>query len=213
MPNFLPMNFVYHGLQSVETKAWTCGYCSAYVSSDKGYQIRDPGGNPDGGVYVCPQCKGATFFPPQSDLVIPAHALGQPVAHVPDEVNAVYEEARRCTGQHCDTGAVLLCRKVLMNLAVDRGADPGGTFLGYVEYLSENGYVPPNGKAWVDYIRSKGNEATHEIPQVDRVDAARLLTFTEMLLKFAYEFPASVPKSPVTSAAQPDVEDEHDDRV
>jgi len=63
----------------------------------------------------------------------------------------------------------------------------------YVNYLSEIGYVPPNGKHWVDHIRKKGNEATHEIALMDENDAKELITFTEMLLKFIYEFPTTVP--------------------
>jgi len=32
-------------------------------------------------------------------------------------LNSLYEEARRCTSQNCFTAAVLLCRKMLMNIA------------------------------------------------------------------------------------------------
>jgi hypothetical protein len=53
--------------------------------------------------------------------------------------------------------------------------------------------VPPNGKGWVDHIRKKGNEATHEIVLMKKDDALELISFAEMLLKFIYEFPAQVP--------------------
>ena len=56
--------------------------------------------------------------------------------------------------------------------------------------------VPPNGKVWVDHIRNKGNEATHEIRLMAPEDAAELISFSEMLLKFVFEFPAKVPKAP-----------------
>jgi hypothetical protein len=55
------------------------------------------------------------------------------------------------------------------------------------------GYVPPDGKGWVDHIRKKGNEATHEIALMTAADAEELISFVEMLLKFVYEFPARVP--------------------
>jgi hypothetical protein len=58
--------------------------------------------------------------------------------------------------------------------------------------LALKGYVPPNGKEWVDHIREKGNEATHEIQMMTREDAEDLITFLEMLLKFMYEFPAKM---------------------
>jgi len=80
-----------------------------------------------------------------------------------------------------------------MNLAVSLKAKTGEPFVFYVEYLAANGYVPPNGKGWVDHIRKKGNEATHEIVLMQQRDAEDLIGFTEMLLKFIYEFPAKVP--------------------
>ena len=80
-----------------------------------------------------------------------------------------------------------------MNIAVAQGAKAGLSFVEYVDYLSNQGYVPPNGRSWVDHIRNKGNEATHEIALMTREDANELISFAEMLLKFIYEFPAKVP--------------------
>jgi len=111
-------------------------------------------------------------------------------------LNALYEEARRCTGQNCFTGAVLLCRKMLMNIAVQQGAAEGLKFIEYVNHLAQAGFVPPNGKHWVDHIRKKGNEATHEIAVMSEQDARDLLSFIEMLLRFIYEFPSMVPVQP-----------------
>jgi len=63
-----------------------------------------------------------------------------------------------------------------------------------VSYLADNGYVPPNSRDWVDHIRQKSNEATHEIPAIIEADAKDLLTFMEMILKLVFEFPNRVPK-------------------
>ena len=75
-----------------------------------------------------------------------------------------------------------------MNIAVQKEASENLTFIEYVEYLSSKGYVPPDGKDWVDHIRQKGNEATHEIKLIEKKDAEDLVVFSEMLLKFIYEF-------------------------
>jgi hypothetical protein len=56
--------------------------------------------------------------------------------------------------------------------------------------LDSQGYIPPDGKAWVDKIRGKGNEANHEIALMCKDDAILVLRFTEMLLRFVYELPA-----------------------
>ena len=85
---------------------------------------------------------------------------------------------------------------MLMSIAVAEGADPGQKFIQYVEYLEANNCIPPKGRGWVDHIRLKGNEATHEIALMKKDDAEGLITFVEMLLKYNYEFPAKVPASP-----------------
>jgi Domain of unknown function (DUF4145) len=129
----------------------------------------------------------------QQKLQYPSPALGNPVQHVPDTLNALSDEARRCTAQNCSTAAVLLCRKMLMHIAVEKSAKVGLNFFEYVNFLSDEGYVPPNGKHWVDHIRKKGNEANHEIVLMNATDALELLTFIEMLLRFVYEFPNMIP--------------------
>ena len=85
-----------------------------------------------------------------------------------------------------------------MNIAVEKGASKNLKFIEYVNHLSDNGYVPPDGKSWVDHIRQKGNEATHEIQLMDKKDAEDLILFSEMLLKFIYEFPSLI-SQPVAS--------------
>ena len=92
------------------------------------------------------------------------------------------------------TAAVLCCRKLLMNIAVSKGAKEGLQFIKYVEFLSDNHYVPPDAKDWVDHIRKKGNEATHEIAIMKREDAEEIISFVEMILRLVYEFPARVKK-------------------
>ncbi len=76
-----------------------------------------------------------------------------------------------------------------MNIAVKHGAPENQSFQSYVEYLDQNGYVPPNGKKWVDAIRKKGNDANHEIPLMTATDARNIVRFSEMLLRFVYEMP------------------------
>lgn len=180
-------------------RSYRCGYCSDKVSSNRGYylgQHSDASGRQEGGLYICPNCQGPTFFMFSKGGYYPSPAMGNTVESLPKELDALYEEARKCTSQAAYNAAVMLCRKILMNIAVNLGEKEGLKFIEYVEYLSNKGYVPPNGKVWVDHIRKKGNEATHEIALMMESDAEDLLMFTEMLLRFIYEFPSKVPQSP-----------------
>lgn len=177
-------------------QSWRCGYCGDRVSSTKGLKLgrgSDGSGDQVGAIYICTNCGGPTFFPPYSEEVFPATPFGNEVCHVPDQLDELYREARRCTSQNCYTAAVLLCRKILMNIAVQLGANEGNSFVSYIDYLSSQGYIPPNGRHWVDHIRKKGNEANHEVQLMAPNDAEELVRFTEMLLKLIFEFPALVP--------------------
>lgn len=82
-----------------------------------------------------------------------------------------------------------------MDIAVEQGAKEGLTFVAYIDFLAGSGFIPPNGRGWVDHIRKRGNEATHEIALMLKSDAQELVSFVEMLLKFIFEFPARVPDS------------------
>jgi hypothetical protein len=150
-----------------------------------------------GNIYVCSHCDRPTYFDPYG-APLPGVSFGESVTHLPQNIEALYNEARRCTSAAAYTASVLLSRKLLMNIAVSQGADPGQSFITYVEFLANNGFVPPNGKGWVDHIRKKGNEATHEIAIMNEGDAQDLISFLEMLLKFIFEFPNKVPLAPKT---------------
>jgi len=200
----------WHGLQPVEPRQWTCGHCGLIVAGNLGYYRNDgmkvhPNQVPQQGgqlpahlaskqiprILLCPQCAKPTYF--EGVMQVPGAAFGNRIEHLPPDVEGLYTEARNCVAVNSFTSAVLACRKMLMHIAVAQGAPEGLKFQPYVEYLAAQGYVPPNGKAWVDHIRTRGNEATHEIVLMKREDAEQLLTFVASLLMFVYELPAKVP--------------------
>jgi hypothetical protein len=173
--------------------SYKCGFCDREVASNQGYAAIN---NPHLRIYICPFCACPTFA--EGNTMHPGAVYGAAVSALPKDVEGLYDEARECVKANAFTAAVLVCRKVLMHLAVDHGAQPGQSFVQYVDHLARTGYVPPNGRAWVDHIRKKGNEATHEIVLMDRLEAERLLTFVEMLLRFIYEFPQKLAPPPAS---------------
>jgi len=174
------------------SRKFHCGHCGEYVSSDQGYHTDTI--DPTAFIYLCHECGRPTYFDTDSEATqIPGASYAAHVAGIPDvEVTNLYDEARNCIGIGAFTSAVLASRKLLMHIAVAEGAQPGQTFIHYIEYLSDNHYVPPKAKGWVDHIRQKGNEANHEIVTMSEDDAKDLIKFSEMLLKIIYEFPSAV---------------------
>jgi len=174
--------------EAIEARSYVCGFCGHEVGPDKGYQTREAK-PPIHRVYICTYCRRPTYLEPDGSQ-FPGVPYGSEVEHLPEEVQKVFDEARRAMSINAFTVAAMACRKVLMNVAVAEGADEDLSFAKYVDWLADQGFVPAKGRTWVDRIREKGNEANHEIPEISRVDAEDVLSFTEMLLKVNYEMPA-----------------------
>lgn len=176
----------WQGVANVTAHAYECPYCENQVASQKAFFASE-----GHRIFLCPMCQEPTYFK-DSDQ-IPGSSFGDNVSDLPADVESLYNEARRCMAVSSYTGAAMLARNVLMNVAVAEEAEEGKSFAHYVDYLASKGYVPPKGKPWVDHIRTKGNEANHEILAITREDAEELILFTGMLLRFMYELPAKRP--------------------
>lgn len=185
------MSVRWQNTTSLSSRQYTCGHCGSFVGSATGFFAKLPSGHAtDERIYICPFCTEPTYFGGAKQ--VPGVRPGADVKHVPTDISALYNEARDCAAAGAHTSSVLTCRKILMNLAVANGAPEGESFLSYVSYLVDHGFVPPNGKGWVDHIRTRGNEATHEIHLMNAESSAELISFVEMLLTFIYEFPARI---------------------
>jgi hypothetical protein len=157
---------MWRNAEQIPPKKYTCGWCSSDVASNRGSFFD---GRNDRWLYYCPNCLSPTTFIQGGQQ--PGVSFGDAVNHLPPDVESLYTEARNCAAASCYTAAVLICRKLLMNIAVSQQAPAGQTFISYIEYLAKTGFVPPNGRGWVDHIRKKGNEATHEIALMTKIDA------------------------------------------
>ncbi len=167
---------------------WTCGHCGNNVAGSQGYQAGSPIGTYR--VLPCPGCSKASFW--DGDRMHPGPPYGAEIPGLPDDIKALYAEARSCIQASATTAAILICRKILMHIANEKHA-PDGTFQEAVQYLASKHYIPTGGERWVDHIRTKGNEANHEIVIASDDDARKLVLFTEMLLMNVYKYPNMVP--------------------
>lgn len=191
----------WQNIMTIGTWKYVCGHCGYNVASTQGFFAKnETHGYQNCQIYICPNCACPTFT--LGSKRVPGVAPGNPVEHLPVDIETLYTEARQAISVNAYTAAVLACRKLLMNIAVNHGAKEGVTFVSYVEHLANAGFVPPNGRRWVDHIRLKGNEATHEIRLMSSTEATELISFAEMLLKFVYEFPNKLPSSESPSPPQ-----------
>ena len=124
-------NLSWHTPQTLTPVSYVCGYCGPNVSSEKGYKIIATGNanTQYGGVFICPRCQAPTYFPSQEKRQVPGPSIGHGVNHVPIALNTLYEEARSCVSNTNFTASVLVCRKMLMNIAVEQGAKANLKFI------------------------------------------------------------------------------------
>ena len=181
----LKPNNWYH-LDDLPTVNFTCGYCGAQTGNNRGYIYSFTSSSRSIAIYICPVCGKPTFK--ENDDMTPGAVYGQSITNLPDTVQSLYDEARNSYQTGAFTGVILICRKVLANVAVYYGAPDGDSFVHYVDFLVDNGYVPEKSRNWIDKIRTEGNSATHNQTAKNKDDAQRILDFVQMLLLINFKF-------------------------
>ena len=133
---------------------------------------------------LCPGCGSGSVA--VAGTIYPQALVGNRISGLSDELSQTYDEARRSFSSKSYTACELVCRKILMHVAVEKGAKEGQTFEQYIEYLQEKQYITPHSKDWVDLVRKHGNQAAHHIEAPSKERAASTLSFTTQLLKMVY---------------------------
>jgi hypothetical protein len=181
--------------------SYKCGHCHKDLASERGYWGTDDH-NRHHYIYICHFCHKPSYIDP-SEKQFPGETFGDEVANVTDSnVLEMYNQARNCMSVNAYTAAVLCCRKLLMHIAVSKGAKEGLYFAEYAQFLCDNHFVPPDAREWVVHIKDKGNEANHEIKIMSKDEAELLISFCGMLLKNIFEFPSRVPKKVATASVK-----------
>ena len=175
----------HNGDSSYDWFSYRCGHCGSKTSGPVVASYPEPR-DPTVRWILCINCfKGSVWQQPGH--VYPPSLAGEDLAGLPEGVAEAYEETRRCMGVRAYSGAELLCRRLLMHVAADKGAAEGLSFEAYLKHLEDEGYVTPPMKPWVDLIRKHGNKATHRLDPPDYKRAEATFLFTTELLRLVYE--------------------------
>jgi hypothetical protein len=180
------------------SQIWTCGYCGKNVGSNNGWSagigVTEA---PAGCVAICPVCGRPTFFSflEGEGVYYPVALPGKEMDGLPDDVEALYREARICIGVGAYTSAVLNMRKLLMHVAVAGGAKEGETFAYYSNYIIEHHVVPESFRRLIDQLKDRGNDANHQIILMSEQEATQLLAIIQTSIAWAYAAEALEVKS------------------
>ena len=167
---------------NIGSKKFICWNCGNLVASQYGYRTNAFMSH----IYLCPHCN-APHIEDEGRCQYPCALPGRTIDKLPDEVQKVYEEARNCIAAGAYTAAVMVLRKILMNLAVEEGAREGDSFAHYVDYLCDNGFVHRRQQEQAKKIQRLGNDANHKIESRTKDDAMELLNLVQLILINNYE--------------------------
>lgn len=168
--------------------AITCGHCGNKVGAEV------VAGDPNTTAWLrCPVCVEGSVQTIDG-VIHPPSPAGAAVRNLPPDIERAWREARAAHAVGAYTASEMMCRKILMHLAVDVAkSSPGESFVAYVEALDKEGYITTGLKAVVDAIRSRGNVANHDLPASSEPDSLMTMGVTEHLLRGIYELSASAP--------------------
>ncbi len=151
---------------------YTRGFCGHLVGFRAGWMGQQKGwesGQLNRWVYItiCPSCENPTYHGWGQHPGVP---FGDTVESLPEDVSALYEEARSATGAGNNAAAVLCGRKLLMHVAVERGAEPNSDSWTTAPARSARGRGPrdrgvearwPDAVRWVPVDEDTGGVRLH----------------------------------------------------
>lgn len=179
------MYYKWSGIQMLEEKQYTCGYCSVTVGPNRGYVYRNEFEEHivKQIIYICPNCNQPTHYNLNNKTQTPSPVFGEEVDRLPSDIERLYNQARRCYSIGAFDAIAMISRKIIMNTAVFEGAKEKMSFIEYVNFLDEDNLVSKNAKKWLNKLRELGNEANHEIKAITKIQAEEALKFVAILLK------------------------------
>lgn len=166
------------------SKSFVCWNCGKLVASNKGYKTyRDSSSKK---IFLCSHCQAPNIYDVENKtplLPLP----GKEIKKLPENIQNVYGEVRKCMQTSCFTGAVMLMRKIIMNVAIHEGAENNKGFAYYVKYLCDEGIVHKKSVKKAESVKDLGNDANHEIENRTKEEAQNCFEFIELLLIQNYE--------------------------
>ncbi len=183
----------WYSIGNQRSKSFICWNCNKQVASEKAYFTYDVGGYCSSFIYICPHCNAPNIYDDEKRPIMQP-LPGKEITKLPENLEKIYYEIRKCMQSGCFNGAIMLMRKLIMHIAIEEGDKDGKTFEQYIDFLCSTGIVPKKSRNKADSIRKLGNSANHEIENRTQEEAQNCFEFIELLLRVNYEFNDEVKK-------------------
>src|SRR5262249_13826583 len=160
---------------------------------------------PSAGLWLlCPYCGEGSVRARNSGIIYPAQRPGLTLNHLPAAVVRAWEEARAAFSVGAYAAAELMCRKILMYVAVGkRLAKAGQPFVSCMNALQAAGYITTGLEEVAEQMRDRGNVANHDLRASSEQESHVTLMITQHLMEALYELPGIAASPSQLSAAEP----------
>jgi len=109
----------------------------------------------------------------------------------PPDLERLFREAAASFAAGAFTASAMVCRKILMVVACEAGAQEGQSFASYVDHIIAAVVPIPSAKPSIDKIRTIGNDANHDVAFVAEPEARRAMSIAAYVLNSAYSLPSA----------------------
>jgi len=89
---------------------------------------------------MCPTCSHGSVMD-RNGITYPSPKFGVELLGLPSEIEKAYDEARNCMSVKAYSACTLICRKILMHAAVDKGDEEGKMYSEQVNWLQAVYYM------------------------------------------------------------------------
>ena len=173
-------------------ETFVCPYCNTRVRSLADIRLHDAElGAIKYHIFKCTECYMPVIMGTDKKIIPASQILPfDDVRYLPASIEKLYIECRRCFSNECYHSVIMVSRSLLMHVAVDKGDVAGKSFVKYIDYFQNNGFIGSQNREWVDKIRQIGNKYVHELDEATKEDAEKVILFIKQLLGNLYEMPA-----------------------
>lgn len=121
-----------------------------------------------------------------SDIQLYPNTENEAIKNCPKIVINPYQEALKCYRVHAYDACVIMCRKGIEAICIDKGEEKGSLVI-KLKNLKEKGILEGTLFKWTDELRLIGNDGAHSHDQtVTQQDAKDALDFFDALIIYLY---------------------------
>lgn len=137
----------------------------------------------------CNSCHGVVMLKNHGETIYPS-PLPSPIdERIIELVKIDLKEAKLCYSVSAFKATVVLSRRALQSICIDKGAHQTKKLYEQIQDLADRGVITNDLKDWATEVRYVGNDGAHPGEEITLEDAEAILKLTEQIANVIYIMP------------------------